>query len=47
MYKIIVDISTKDLFIALIKDDECIDYIIKEDLIKKNWCPSNFIFWHN
>ena len=35
MYKIIVDISTKDLFIALIKDDECIDYIIKEDLIKK------------
>lgn len=35
MIKILADTSTQDLFIALIKDDKCIDYILEKNLLKK------------
>ena len=45
MYQIVVDISTKDLFIALLKDNKCIDYVIKRGLIKKtDELPKSFSY---
>jgi len=35
MYKIIADTSTQDFFMAIIKDDKCLDYILIKGLVKK------------